>query len=229
VLIYAHRGSSGVAPENTLKAFAQALADGAQGIELDVHATADGMPVVIHDRGVGRTTNGSGNVDELTLAELQTFDAGDGERVPTFAQVLDLVAGRVKLDVEIKQAGIEQSVLDVLARYPNADWAISSFDWSILTAIRALAPDAELWPIAIAASDAAFAAARDLGATAISLSDKALSAEVAKRFWDADLDIVVWTVNRVADARQAQLLGASGLCTDVPATILRGLAAEAQP
>ena len=86
-LIYAHRGVSAIHPENTLRAFRHALAIGVDGIELDVHATADGIPVVIHDRDVGRTTDGSGYVDQIPLARLATFDAGDGERVPTLAEV----------------------------------------------------------------------------------------------------------------------------------------------
>src|SRR5918997_6417535 len=118
-LIYAHRGASAIHPENTLRAFQHALALGVDGIELDVHATADGIPVVIHDRDVGRTTDGTGYVDEIQLARLQTFDAGDGERVPTLAEVLELVGSAAHLDVEIKGSGVERAVLDVLAQYPN--------------------------------------------------------------------------------------------------------------
>src|SRR5215203_4636045 len=105
--IYAHRGASAHHPENTLIAFRHALAIGVDGIELDVHATADSIPVVIHDRDVGRTTDGTGHVDEIPLATLQTFDAGDGERVPTLAAVLELVGGAAHLDVELKGTGIE--------------------------------------------------------------------------------------------------------------------------
>src|SRR6266508_4424456 len=114
--IYAHRGASATEPENTLRAFRRALDIGAEGIEFDVHLTADRVPVVIHDRNVARTTNGRGNVDELTLAELTELDAGNSERIPTFHDVLDLVGDRVHLDVEIKQAGIEREVLATLAR-----------------------------------------------------------------------------------------------------------------
>src|SRR3954467_9018503 len=119
MLIYAHRGASAIHPENTLRAFRHALAIGADGIELDVHATADGTPVVIHDRDVERTTDGAGYVDEMPLARLETLDAGDGERVPTLAAVLELVGAAVQLDIEIKGAGVERAALEVLAEYPN--------------------------------------------------------------------------------------------------------------
>src|SRR5918995_4154710 len=110
MLIYAHRGVSVNHPENTLRAFQHALAIGVDGIELDVHATADGIPVVIHDRDVARTTDGTGYVDQIPLVRLETFDAGDGERVPTLAEVLALVGDAAHLDVEIKGTGIERAV-----------------------------------------------------------------------------------------------------------------------
>ena len=119
MLIYAHRGLSGRYPENTLLAFREALAAGVDGIELDVHVTADGIPVVIHDRDVSRTTNGSGNVDAMTLASLQTLDAGSGEHVPTLAEVLWLVGESVHFDIEIKGLAAECATLDVLRRFPT--------------------------------------------------------------------------------------------------------------
>ena len=152
-LIYAHRGVSAIHPENTLRAFRHALAIGVDGIELDVHATADGIPVVIHDRDIGRTTDGAGYVDEIPLAWLATFDAGDGERVPTLAEVLALVGDAAHLDIEIKGSDVERAVLDVLAHYPIVRWAISSFAWDTLRTVRRLDPVAELWPLAERAGD----------------------------------------------------------------------------
>ena len=225
MLIYAHRGSSGTKPENTLAAFEQAVADGADGVEFDVRATADRVPILIHDRDIARTTSGRGNVDELTLAELRRCDAGGGQAVPTLAEALDLLAGRLRLDVEVKQAGIEREVLDVLAGYPQAAWAISSFDWGVLRAVRALRPAAELWPLAVDADDALFAVASELTATAVALLATVATAEVARRCEAAGLGLVLWTVNRVEDARAARALGATALCTDLPGSIRRGLAA----
>src|SRR3712207_4482331 len=111
-LIYAHRGASAHHPENTLRAFRHALALGVDGIELDVHATAEGIPVVIHDRDVGRTTGGFGYVDQMPLAQLETLDAGNGERVPRLAEVLTLVGDAAHLDIEVKGSDVERAVLD---------------------------------------------------------------------------------------------------------------------
>jgi glycerophosphoryl diester phosphodiesterase len=216
MLIYAHRGASAIHPENTLRAFRHALAIGVDGIELDVHATADGVPVVIHDRGVERTTHGAGYVDETPLARLQSFDAGDGERVPTLAEVLALVGDAAQLDIEIKGAGIERAVLDVLAEYPAVTWAISSFAWDTLRTVRQLDPLAEVWPLAEHVDDDLIAIAAELASPAVSLFTGAYTAENATRLRDVGLRVMVWTVNDPREARRVADLGAFALCTDNP-------------
>ena len=218
-LIYAHRGASAMHPENTLRAFRQALASGVDGIELDVHATADGIPVVIHDRNVERTTNGTGYVDEIPLARLETFDAGDGERVPTLTEVLALVGDAAHLDVEIKGTGIERAVLDVLAQYPAVRWAISSFAWDTLCAVRQLDPVAEVWPLAERVDDDLIAVAAELGSPAVSLLTGAYTAETGAKLRAAGLRVIVWTVNDPREARRIDDLGAFALCTDDPQRI----------
>jgi glycerophosphoryl diester phosphodiesterase len=112
----AHRGNSGLAPENTLAAFGKALETAAQWIELDAHRSADGEVVVMHDATVGRTTNGHGAIAELTLAELKKLDAGSwfgpefvGEPVPTLAEVVALVGSRIRLNVEVKSSADPES------------------------------------------------------------------------------------------------------------------------
>jgi len=215
-LIYAHRGSSAIHPENTLRAFRHALAIGVDGIELDVHATADGTPVVIHDRDVGRTTDGAGYVDQIPLAQLETFDAGHGERVPTLAEILELVGAAAHLDIEIKGTRIEHAVLDVLAEYPAVRWAISSFAWDTLRTVRRLDPVAEVWPLAERVGDDLFTIAAELASPAVSLFTGADTAENAAKLRDAGLGVIVWTVNDPREARRIADLGAFALCTDDP-------------
>lgn len=224
MLIYAHRGSSGTEPENTIRAFRQAIADGAGGVELDVHLSSDGVPVVIHDRDVSRTTSGRGNVDELNLGTIKGLDAGNGERVPTLTEVLHLLAGKLKLYVEIKQAGIVPTVLDVLESYPKAEWLIGSFELETLRQARSMSATAELWPIAAALTEDLLTTAAEIRASAISLHSIGATADVAERCAAANLGLAVWTVNEVDEAKRIRDLGAVGLCTDVPATIVAGLA-----
>jgi glycerophosphoryl diester phosphodiesterase len=217
--IYAHRGVSVNHPENTLRAFRQALAIGVDGIELDVHATADGIPVVIHDRDVRRTTDGAGYVDEMPLARLETLDAGGGERVPTLDAVLALVGDAAQLDIEIKGAGIVRAVLEVLTKYPAVRWAISSFAWDTLRTVRELDPVAELWPLAERVGDELIAIGVELASPAVSLFTDAYTAETATKLREAGLRVVVWTVNDPREARRVADLGAFALCTDDPQRI----------
>ena len=127
-LIYAHRGASASHPENTLAAFEAAIMVGADGIELDVRATSDGVPVVSHDIGLHRAWAIDRAISRLSLTELRETTPA----IPTFAEVLALVAGRIHLDIEIKEAGVEAAVLELLKDLPRDRWAISSFDWDIL-------------------------------------------------------------------------------------------------
>jgi len=98
----AHRGASALGPENTLGAFERAIAMGATMLEMDVHLSRDGQLVVVHDADLSRTTDGQGQVSDLTLAQIRRFDAGLGEHVPTLAEVIELARGRVELYVELK-------------------------------------------------------------------------------------------------------------------------------
>ena len=118
----AHRGYSAVAPENTLPALAAAVLGGATFVEFDVRTTADGVPVVIHDRTVDRTTSGTGHVRDLSLDEVRELDAGSwfspayaGARVPTLAETLDLLAaGDHGLLLEIKPPATPEQVKAIL-------------------------------------------------------------------------------------------------------------------
>jgi glycerophosphoryl diester phosphodiesterase len=100
-LIVGHRGTC-TEPENTLKAFRKALEMKVDMVELDVRLTKDKVPVVMHDDDVDRTTNGRGKVAEFTLKELKKLDAGDGEKIPTLQEVIDLIKGKSKLMIELK-------------------------------------------------------------------------------------------------------------------------------
>ena len=121
-LVTSEAACAGHAPENTLPGVEQALLLGADAIEIDVHCTADGVPVLLHDETVDRTTDGTGNVHDMTLADVRKLDAGArqfapkfaGARVPTLAEVIDLTKGKALLQIEIKQPGIEQAVAAVV-------------------------------------------------------------------------------------------------------------------
>lgn len=156
-LIYGHRGASGYAPENTLEAFRLAMEMGADGFELDVHMSRDGELVVIHDESVDRTTNGTGFVKDLTLAQLKALDACNGmdayrgAKIPTLAEVYDLIRNTHHIvNVEIKTdecfyPQIEEKCL-ALAKKKGVEERIiySSFNHYTLMRMRQLKPDVKL-------------------------------------------------------------------------------------
>jgi len=151
--ISAHRGASIERPENTLAAFRLAIDHGAEGIELDVALSADGVPVIMHDNSVERTTNGTGEVAGLTAAQLHALDAGHGEGVPTLHEVLELAAGLVEVNIEIKSADAAPAVAEVLARHPNLDWFASGGQWGALEALKQLIPAARIFPLTTGVGD----------------------------------------------------------------------------
>lgn len=155
-LILGHRGACGYAPENTLEAFRLALSQGADGYELDVHMTKDGELVVIHDETVDRTTNGTGLVRDLTLAEIKALDAScgmeayRGAKIPTLREALELVRDtHHTVNVEIKTdewfyPELEEKCLALVQELGMEDQIIySSFNHFTLQKIRALKPDAK--------------------------------------------------------------------------------------
>src|SRR5688572_25494875 len=193
VKIYGHRGASGLAPENTIEAFRLALGMGVDGIEFDVRATADGQPILIHDRSLQRTAGVDRNVDEMTLAERN----GLAPQVPTLEELLELVGTSAHLDIEVKQPGIEERVLETLLGFPDVRWAISCFDWTVLERFRELSADADLWLLGMESNDELYEAAARLGAAGVALAGTAISAPVIERAHRAGLIVMAWTVNDV--------------------------------
>jgi len=110
MMIMGHRGAAALEPENTLRSIERAIHVGVDAVEIDVHLTRDKKLVVIHDDTVDRTTNGSGTVSSFSLEEIRRLDAGKGERIPTLQEVIDLVCGKVRLVVELKEKGTEGPV-----------------------------------------------------------------------------------------------------------------------
>jgi glycerophosphoryl diester phosphodiesterase len=148
--LIAHRGGAAYAPENTLAAFRRGIIEGDDWLEMDVQMTKDGALVVIHDETVDRTTNGRGQVGDLTLAQIRALDAGQGERVPTFDEVLALVKkSGVGLMPEAKSAhlypGIETKMVQAVVEADYVDeTVIQSFQPQALDTIHALNPNVQL-------------------------------------------------------------------------------------
>jgi glycerophosphoryl diester phosphodiesterase len=236
--IIAHRGASSSAPENTLAAFAAAAEAGADGIELDVHLSADGVPVVIHNQNVDSTTSGSGKVNDLTLAQLQQLDAGThfgpefaGERIPSLAQVfaafgdrLTSAGNRLWINVEIKPqprhvTGLEIAVAELIHQFGLEDqvW-VSSFKPHALSLLHRAAPEvgcALLYsPVTLTALLLLPITPSDAVHPHVSMVSRWF-VNVAHRL---DRTIVVWTVDNPLTAADLGRWGVDGVITNDPAT-----------
>jgi glycerophosphoryl diester phosphodiesterase len=238
-LVFAHRGARRVAPENTLPAFAAALALGADGIELDVQRSADGELVVIHDFTVEKTTNGQGSVAHMTLAELSALDAGghfspafQGTRIPRLVEVLDLVGDRCRINLEIKSADpyaddASAAVAALIrARDLYAQVIVSSFNPMSLIKVRHLDPRITLGMLYDDAMPAFFRAVW-AGAPIRPEAQHPHHGlvDAAYMAWAHTLNAQVntWTVNEPAEARRLAALGVTTLITDVPDVLLASL------
>lgn len=214
-LIIGHRGAAGLEPENTLRSFARALRIGVDAIELDVYCV-EGKLMVIHDDTLERTTNGRGNVMATSYDVLRRLDAGNGERIPTLDEVLELVAGKVTVNVELKGKGTAAPLARHVAAQPMDDLLVSSFDHRELEAFRAAAPDARVAPLFHKASSQMFEIADALNAWSINLSEKLATADRLKTIADNGYRALVYTINDPAVAKRLRADGADGIFTDFP-------------
>ncbi|SDT77960.1 glycerophosphodiester phosphodiesterase [Actinoplanes derwentensis] len=227
--VVAHRGYPTVAPENTLPAFAAALRAGATIVEFDVRCTRDGVPVVIHDRTVDRTTDGSGRVWDLTAAEIARLDAGSwfgpgftGLRVPTLVETLDLLApATAELLVEIKPPATLDEVKSIIAQLGERDLldrsVVQSFDADVLRKVRDVAPEVRRGLLLFRFDGETVEIARELGVTYCNppVDDVLNGPETMAALTAAGVGVMPWTPNDMARWRPLVDAGAAGLITDL--------------
>lgn len=216
----AHRGASGLEPENTLRAFRLAEELGADGLELDLRVTADHQLAVIHDVTVGRTTNGFGPIRTKTLAELRRLDAGMGEQIPTFQEVIAQTTLPIQAELKTREAA--KYLLPLLSR----DHLLQrirpiSFDARVVRRIKAQAPELEVGLIAARASARIVERALWARASLISLGVTALTAESVEMCRQANLKVSVWTVDDPAQMRRVIQLGVDAIVTNRPDVLAR--------
>lgn len=237
-LVFGHRGAKAYAPMNTIPAFELAYQQGAVGIELDVHRSKDGYPVIVHNFTVDETTNGAGDVTDMTLAQLKDLDAGSwfsdeftGVKIPTLDEVFEAVGNQLLVNVEIKSEspetdGVEQVVADCIVRHNMTERVIvSSFNPPTLKRFRKIVP--EIW--------IGFLYSPDMPVDTQSMMQDFphearhpyhIMIDDAYMQWARDNHYYVntWTVNDPQRARELKALGVNCLITDVPDTIIGALA-----
>mgnify|MGYP000846999074 FL=1 len=242
-LVIAHRGASGVAPENTMAAFEQAVKFGVDMIELDVHGSKDGNLIVIHDSSTARTARGNpqGAVADLTLGELKKLDAGAwkgagfvGERIPTLDEVLAAFKGRAMILIELKARGIEQKVAQAIREAGMQDCVmLQSFDAESVRIMRELLPET---PAGVLYRDAwildpvgrgrrIVKQAREVGASLAGMNVGAISAELVKALKNGGIGVFAWTADDDWIFEHLIKADVDGIITNYPERLVRFLGA----
>lgn len=205
----------GVEPENTLRSFVHAERAGMDAIELDLHLSKDGALAVMHDADVDRTTDGTGLIAEKTLAELRELDAGQGERVPVFEEVLDAV--RSPVQAEIKDVAAARALADVMRRRDLVDRVeVLSFHDEAVAEIAQLVPGVRTALVASRWKSDVVDRAKGVGATTLVLNIRRLTLEVVEQAHAEGLKVIGWVVNTQDHLRLARGLGLDGATTDFP-------------
>lgn len=227
--IIGHRGAMGYAPENTMASFQRGLELGADLIELDVHLSADGHLVVIHDPTVDRTTDGTGYVKDMTLAQLKKLNSGfwfssefAGERIPSLIEVLEWARGRVYLVIEIKNGpvfypGIEEKLVEALEAYGTEEEAILiSFDHRCVRRVKGLRSGIKTGILYVGRLANLVAAAQAAMADAIHPKADYLTAQDVEEAHKAGLAVSTWNVNDLMWAKRFVGMGVDSIGTNYP-------------
>jgi glycerophosphoryl diester phosphodiesterase len=232
ISIVGHRGAAGCAPENTLAAFREGLAQGADVIELDVQLTADGYVAALHDDTLERTTNGRGPAAQLTLAELKKLDAGSwfdprfaGESIPTLDEVLEWARGRAPLFIELKPTltpspALGAAVVERLSAFRMMDQAmVIAFDHEALRRVREHTPRLTLGALLRELPDDPAAHARAIGANVLMPAWGMVTPGLVQACHAAGLGVSVWGAG--ADYAALIAAGVDAMNADHPAQVRR--------
>ncbi len=228
MLLIAHRGASGHAPENTLAAFKKAVTLGTTFIETDLQLSRDARLVAIHDQTVNRTTNGKGAVHDMTLAELRRLDAGSwfgsefaGERIPTLDEILDFAK---KYDVvfylELKPGGSwggEHALIGGLRESGEiARTVVISFDPDLLATVRKIEPTLMTGLLYEGQLDKPLDHVLKAGARQLAVRGDLVTPQLLTAAHKQDVQVVCWTVNHSAHMRLLMSAGVDGMMSDYP-------------
>ncbi len=239
VLVIGHAGAAGEAPANTLAGVRSCLDARAEAMEIDVQLCADGVPVLMHDETVDRTTNLTGRVRDLPLAALQSADAGRGEPVPTLEQVLDLVDGRLTVMCELKSTPGDpaqdqrcvDAVIEVIRTRGAETWAaIHSFSPDIVARAREREPRISAAiispPVAGDGIERLLGGLLKRNGQAISVEHHAVTRDLIERARRRQVTVWCWTADAPADWERVVEAGVAGIITNVPHQLRAWLSAD---
>ncbi len=217
-----HRGAMGLAPENTLFSFQKAKEMKVDMIELDVTLCKTGEIIVIHDDRVDRTTDGTGNVNELSLVELKNLDAGSGEKIPTLMEAIELIGPDTPINIELKNSFVVQPVVDLIRQLCNDirwsldNFVISSFDHHALYAFKRDVPAIRIGVLMGIIPLNYAQMAQELKAYSINPCIDFISQPFVDDAIARGLKTFVWTVNDITTIERMQIMKVDGIFTNYP-------------
>ena len=230
-MIIAHRGASAYAPENTIAAFNKAIELGAKSFELDVQLTKDGHLIVCHDTTIDRTTDGTGLIAEMTLEEIQKYDAGSwydpsftGERIPLLSEVFAILPDDGLLTIEIKKAeldtsNIEAPLVALIEKHNRLEYTmVSSFNHYSLMKIKKINPSVKTVASILAnlVNPVAYFKGDHFQVDAVTCHYETLSKMIVADLKFAGLDVYTWTVNDADIARRMLEMGVDAVLSNHP-------------
>jgi glycerophosphoryl diester phosphodiesterase len=219
----AHRGASAERPENTVPAFELAVAQGADVIEADVRASADGELLILHDPELDRTTSGTGLLRDLAASEARRLDAGDGERIPSVPEVLEVARGRVRCNLDLKEVEVVEPTVRLVQEVgmlPSVTFI--SFLPEAWDLVERLSPESALIQLVDSASALAGLTMGDgvrSTAAGVGIPYGLVSAEMVERLRRHGLGVFAWTVDDDAEMRRLIDDGVNGIVTNRPGAL----------
>ncbi|MFH2146284.1 MAG: glycerophosphodiester phosphodiesterase family protein [Candidatus Omnitrophota bacterium] len=222
LLRFGHRGAAGYEPENTLRSFKKAVELNVDWIELDAQICKTGEVIVLHDTKVDRTTNGTGYVEDKTLAELRILNAGKGEKIPTLEEALDTIARKAKVNIEIKREGAAGKIFEIINRYVRDkgwqwdDFLISSFNHYELLDFRRLTDKIKLGAV-IAGIPLGYAECVErIRAYSLHPSKEFLNQALVDDAHKRGMKVFAYTLNEADDLEKVKKLGVDGIFSNFP-------------
>lgn len=219
VLKIARRGASGYCPENTMSAFEKALEIGCDVIEFDIHKTKDGRIIVMHDENVARTTDGLGNIRDLTLKEIKMFHEPNGESVPTLQGVFDLLKNKKKMMLDIKDQDMEKEVIQLISDSDLEEYVIVDSDFpDVIKKIKTMNPKIHVYLGGVTKGNFKniIHDAQKIGAEMIKVQNILVNEGMVNEAHNNRIGIYVWGAEEASDIKKMLDLNVDAIVCDFP-------------
>jgi glycerophosphoryl diester phosphodiesterase len=230
VVATGHRGAAALEPEDTLRGIRRAIEIGVDRVEVDVHSTRDGRLILIHDETVDRTTNGHGRIRDLTFQEIRSLDAGKGEVIPTLEEAISMVKGKVTLQVELKEIGVEERTVRAVEEAGMVDEVVfTSFRHPALKTVKELNPSIRTGVLYYCLPIDPCRLALDAEAEAIHPNVCFVNEEMIRRAHALGIDVYAWNTDDEDEMRRLIRMGVDGLGSNRPDLLVKVIRESAQP